>query len=146
MEAVADGLVARGATVARFHFPYMERAVREDRRRPPNPQKVLLQTWREMWAVASKWETGGTGVSCGEVHGGVAWLPFGCRRTTLPKRPELTYFGYPLHPPGKPEKLRSEHLPRVQVPQPLHFRHARQPVPHGLVAAGTEEPWTARTT
>jgi predicted alpha/beta-hydrolase family hydrolase len=28
----------------------------------------------------------------------------------------LVFLGYPLHPPGRPEKLRSEHLPRIGLP------------------------------
>jgi predicted alpha/beta-hydrolase family hydrolase len=28
----------------------------------------------------------------------------------------LLLFSYPLHPPGKPERLRSEHFPRLRVP------------------------------
>lgn len=28
----------------------------------------------------------------------------------------LLLTSYPLHPPGKPEKLRTEHFPRVQTP------------------------------
>jgi predicted alpha/beta-hydrolase family hydrolase len=28
----------------------------------------------------------------------------------------LTLFSYPLHPPGKPERARTEHLPRISVP------------------------------
>ncbi|MGC2413196.1 MAG: alpha/beta family hydrolase, partial [Stellaceae bacterium] len=28
----------------------------------------------------------------------------------------LLLFSYPLHPPGKPERLRTEHFPRVRVP------------------------------
>jgi predicted alpha/beta-hydrolase family hydrolase len=28
----------------------------------------------------------------------------------------LTLFSYPLHPPGKPERLRTEHLPDIAVP------------------------------
>jgi predicted alpha/beta-hydrolase family hydrolase len=28
----------------------------------------------------------------------------------------LTLFSYPLHPPGKPEKPRTEHLPHIAVP------------------------------
>ena len=28
----------------------------------------------------------------------------------------LTLFSYPLHPPGKPEKPRTEHLPRIETP------------------------------
>ena len=28
----------------------------------------------------------------------------------------LTVFSYPLHPPGKPDKPRTQHLPRIAVP------------------------------
>jgi predicted alpha/beta-hydrolase family hydrolase len=28
----------------------------------------------------------------------------------------LTLFSYPLHPPGKPERTRTEHLPAITVP------------------------------
>jgi predicted alpha/beta-hydrolase family hydrolase len=28
----------------------------------------------------------------------------------------LTLFSYPLHPPGKPERARTDHLPRIAVP------------------------------
>jgi predicted alpha/beta-hydrolase family hydrolase len=28
----------------------------------------------------------------------------------------LTLFSYPLHPPGKPERARTDHLPRITVP------------------------------
>jgi predicted alpha/beta-hydrolase family hydrolase len=28
----------------------------------------------------------------------------------------LTLFSYPLHPPGKPERARTEHLPRITAP------------------------------
>ncbi len=28
----------------------------------------------------------------------------------------LVFLGYPLHPPGKPERVRDEHLYRVEVP------------------------------
>src|SRR5207302_6611035 len=28
----------------------------------------------------------------------------------------LLLFSYPLHPPGKPERLRTEHFPRLRVP------------------------------
>jgi hypothetical protein len=28
----------------------------------------------------------------------------------------LLLFSYPVHPPGKPERLRTEHFPRLQVP------------------------------
>ena len=34
-----------------------------------------------------------------------------------PEVVSAVYLGYPLHPPGRPEKLRAEHLAQVSVPQ-----------------------------
>ena len=33
-----------------------------------------------------------------------------------PRVDVLTLFSYPLHPPGKPERARTEHLPDITVP------------------------------
>jgi predicted alpha/beta-hydrolase family hydrolase len=47
---------------------------------------------------------------------------YGGRQTTLLAADEpglveaLLLFSYPLHPPGKPERLRTEHFPRLRVP------------------------------
>ena len=38
----------------------------------------------------------------------------------------LVLFAYPLHPPGQPEKLRDEHLPKIRVPV-LCFNGTRDP-------------------
>jgi hypothetical protein len=47
---------------------------------------------------------------------------YGGRQATLlaAEEPELVsallLFSYPLHPPGKPDRLRTEHLPRLRIP------------------------------
>ena len=41
----------------------------------------------------------------------------------------LVFLGYPLHPPGKPERIRDEHLYRVQAPM--------------LFLQGTSDPFAA---
>src|SRR5205085_7843113 len=38
----------------------------------------------------------------------------------------LVFLGYPLHPPGKPTQLRTEHLARVEVPM-LWLEGTRDP-------------------
>jgi len=38
----------------------------------------------------------------------------------------LVFLGYPLHPPGKPERLRAEHLERITVPM-LFLHGTRDP-------------------
>src|SRR5262245_35153420 len=43
MEAIARGWCARGASVLRFRYPYMERRAREGRRAPPDRAPVLEQ-------------------------------------------------------------------------------------------------------
>ena len=37
----------------------------------------------------------------------------------------LVFLGYPLHPPGKPERIRDEHLYRIDVPDDLRRGDAR---------------------
>ena len=46
-------------------------------------------------------------------------------RTTRSRRSGSLLLGYPLHPPGKPEKLRVEHFPRLTMPVAVRERHAR---------------------
>jgi len=110
MSAVARGLVARGFPVLRFQYPYFERALAEGRRRPPDRQPVL-----EAAHVAA----------CGELvrRAGSARIllagkSLGARISSILAAKDLpsaglVFFGYPLHPAGKPEKLRKEHFPAV---------------------------------
>jgi predicted alpha/beta-hydrolase family hydrolase len=104
MAAVARGLGERGIRVVRFEFPYMAA-----RRRVPDRQPVLLQAWRDVVAELG----GGTAVAIGgkSLGGRMASLvadELGVRA--------LVCFGYPFHPPGKPEKLRTEHLAGLKTP------------------------------
>jgi predicted alpha/beta-hydrolase family hydrolase len=48
----------------------------------------------------------------------------------------LVYLGYPLHPPGRPDKPRVEHLPRIGAPQ-LFLSGTRDPFvdPHEQLEA-----------
>jgi predicted alpha/beta-hydrolase family hydrolase len=39
----------------------------------------------------------------------------------------LVFLGYPLHPPGKTDRLRKEHLPRISVPM-LFIAGTRDPL------------------
>jgi predicted alpha/beta-hydrolase family hydrolase len=109
LETVTAGLVARGARVARFEFPYM-RARRDDgRRRPPDPQPVLLACWR---AVVASLGGGAELVIGGKSMGGrMASLV----ADELAVR-GLVCLGYPFHPPGAPARLRTVHLERLRTP------------------------------
>ena len=106
MRASAQALEAAGLDVRRFDFPY-----REQGRRMPDPMPVLKKAYEA--AVAREREDGRKLFIGGRSMGGrvatmLAADGFACDGLIL--------LAYPLHPAGKPEKLRDAHLPRVRVP------------------------------
>jgi len=132
MEMVALGLLERGVTVVRFNFPYMERAVREGKRRPPDAKGRLLKTCATLFdfvvdqlpqaqrqrppLVVGGKSMGGRMMSmlaAGEATTATEEATPG--KTANPAA--LVYFGYPLHPPGKPTSLRTTHLASIRPPQ-----------------------------
>src|SRR5690606_30698677 len=58
LDAIARGVAAAGVRVARFEFPYMAARRADGRRRPPDREPVLLDTWRAVVA-----QLGGSGAS-----------------------------------------------------------------------------------
>ncbi len=120
MQAVAAGLAERGIAVVRFDFPYMRRSLAEGRRRPPDRQPVLLDTWREVVAACG----GGERLVIGgkSMGGRMASLvadECGVRG--------LVALGYPFHPPGRPERLRIDHLRDLRT--------------RALIVQGTRDPF-----
>lgn len=112
--AVAAGLAARGVAVARFDFPYM----RAGTRRPPDREPVLLETWRSVMAeLGSGWALGGK--SLGGRMASLVADELGV--------PALVCLGYPFHPPGRPEKVRTAHLGSLRTPT--------------LIVQGTRDPF-----
>jgi predicted alpha/beta-hydrolase family hydrolase len=110
------GLVERGCSVVRFHFPYMQERVDAGRSRPPDRAPVLLDAWRAMLDEALGWPGRGPLVLSGKSLGGrMASLLLAAGRA--PEAVAAVYLGYPLHPAGRPERPRVEHLPAVTVPQ-----------------------------
>ena len=110
MEVVARGLAESGARVVRFEFPYMQaRRGAEPRKKPPDREPVLRGCWH---AVIE--ELGG---GAGLVIGGKS---MGGRIASLIADEAgvagLVCLGYPFHPPGRPEKLRTAHLAELRTP------------------------------
>ncbi len=110
MAAVGDGLVQRQVACLRFQFPYMEAGSRRPDR-PPLAQAAVRA------AVAS---AGALLPSVPLVAGGKS---FGGRMTSqaqaeapLPGVRGLVFFGFPLHPAGKPSRQRAAHLAAVELP------------------------------
>ena len=96
--------------VVRADFPY-----RKAGRKAPDRPPVLLQAVRDEAAplLASKRDTLVLG---GRSMGGrICSLAVGDEESPLRAR-GLVLICYPLHPPGKPERLRVEHFPRLTVP------------------------------
>ena len=121
LSSVARGLAAGGYRVARFEFPYM-RARRDTGRKggAPDREPILRNSWKE---AVEKLGGGGRLVIGGKSMGGrIASMvadEVGARG--------LVCLGYPFHPPGRPEKLRTKHLETLATP--------------ALVVQGTRDPF-----
>ncbi|WP_306231999.1 alpha/beta family hydrolase [Agrococcus beijingensis] len=108
MEGAARGLVGEGVAVLRASFPNAQAGKRQPERAPS-----AIATWHAVMDAAKgllphlPW-------AGGKSFGGrmaAAAVAAGMPATGL------LYLGYPLHPPGKPEPLREEHLRDIALPQ-----------------------------
>lgn len=104
----AGKLVEMRHRVVRFDFPYMVGRNRDGRRRPPDKEEVLRETWKsvveslpyERIVIGGK-SMGGRIATLVADELGVAGV---------------VCLGYPFHPTGQPEKLRVEHLQSLSTP------------------------------
>jgi len=108
MRATAEALAAIGVEVRRFNFPYRERGAKI-----PDPMSKLRERFAAEADAARSEARGRPLILGGRSMGGrvatmLAAEGFACDALLL--------FAYPLHPAGKPEKLRDAHLPKIRVP------------------------------
>jgi uncharacterized protein len=110
MAAVANGLFDRGVASLRYQFPYMQKGSK----RPDSPS-VAHAAVRAAVAEAGR--------RCPELPLFAGGKSFGGRMTSqaqalhpLPEVRGLAFFGFPLHPPGKPSEDRAEHLFDIKIP------------------------------
>jgi uncharacterized protein len=110
LKKICDEWARRGWLAVRYNLPYR-------RRRPKGPpsgsaatdQAGVVEAIELVRAMAD-----GPVVAGGHSYGGrMTSMVVADGATALDA---LTLFSYPLHPPGKPEKARTEHLPRIEVP------------------------------
>ncbi len=110
MVAMQERLVDRGMAVVLFNFPF-----KEADRRAPDSRKVL----EACYAAVIEQVRGDAALDPARLYlGGKSMggriatqiVAAGCRADGI------ILLGYPLHPPGKPEKMRREHLPQISVP------------------------------
>ena len=96
--------------LARVDFPY-----RRAGRRAPDRQPVLLQCVRdEVAAFAESHSLKPRNIALGGRSMGGRMCSIAVAEGT--PAAGLVLISYPLHPPGRPEKLRTEHFPAIKVP------------------------------
>jgi len=118
---VHEGLAQRGLLTVKFNFPYKELG-----RKAPDPMPRLEATWRaavealrqEPDLAPDRLFLGGKSMG-GRVASNLAAQGLACDG--------LVFLGYPLHPAGKPERLRAEHLARIACPM-LFVQGTRDPL------------------
>ncbi len=121
LEAIAGGLAACGVRVARFEFPYMAER-RRGRRSPPDREPVLRAVWLRVIQMLGAENLVIGGKSMG---GRIASLI-----ADEASVQGLVCLGYPFHPVGKPETLRTAHLAELRTP--------------ALIVQGTRDPFGTR--
>lgn len=110
-----DQLVQAGAYCVTFNYPY-----KEEGRRWPDRTDLLLACHRAAVAWV-RGETGKVPVLAGRSMGGRMGSYLAAEGDPVRA---LVFYAYPLHPPGRPDRLRSEHLSSIAVPM-LFFRGSR---------------------
>lgn len=116
MNTIAGGLCARGFTVLRFDYPYMQRAREEGRRRPPDRRPVLERAHAAALETLERLARPQRVLLAGKSLGARIGSYLTAEDTDGRLARGLVFFGYPLHPKGQPERLRTEHFPLLTVP------------------------------
>lgn len=113
LHGFAAAMAEHGVAALRFNFPYAQAG-----RRMPGPAAHAIETWRAILAAAAGRAGSGEPVwACGKSYGGRMASMLLAEEGPHAAAAGAVYLGYPLHPPGKPEAPRAEHLPQVTVPQ-----------------------------
>lgn len=108
MQAIAEGVAAKGYRVARFEFPYMAKRRADGGKKPPDRADVLLAAWRDVVGRLGADRLVVGGKSMGGRMASMIADGAGVRG--------LVCLGYPFHPPGNPQNLRVEHLSAMRTP------------------------------
>jgi predicted alpha/beta-hydrolase family hydrolase len=116
MVGTATRLSGRGVTVVTFDFAYMHAG-----RRAPDRPEVLLATWRAVLASTRERVSGQLFAGGKSMGGRIASM-----LAADSALGGLVFLGYPMHPPGKPTQVRTEHLSRIKCPM-LFVQGARDP-------------------
>jgi uncharacterized protein len=110
MAKLAEELGGVGMATLRYQFPYME-----ERRRVPDTPAVLTATVAAAVRTAAKAAPGLPLLAGGKSMGG-RMTSQAAAESPLDGVRGLAFFGFPLHPPGRPGTKRADHLAKVTVP------------------------------
>jgi len=110
MQRAAEALEARGIAPHRFDFPYMQA-----KKSRPDPPAVAEEAVRQAVAEAARQHPGLPILAGGKSFGGRMTSQAQASQP-MPGVRGLVFFGFPLHPPGRPGTSRAEHLTSVDVP------------------------------
>jgi uncharacterized protein len=111
MVAASQALCVRGIDVVTFNFPYAEA-----KRRAPDKNDVLEATWRAaIDTVRARGDAAHGRLFIGgkSMGGRIATQVAASGDVDVDG---LVLLGYPLHPPGNPQRLRAAHLASVRAP------------------------------
>lgn len=126
MNEIARALAEVGLRVARFEFGYMA-ARREGRRKPPPRAETVMGEYRA--AVTALAATSPLVIGGKSMGGRVASM-VADELHRAGQVAGLVCLGYPFHPPGKPEQLRTGHLAELKTP--------------ALICQGSRDPFGSR--
>jgi len=110
LEKLANELGAAAIATFRYQFPYMEK-----RRRVPDSPELLTATVARAVQVATASAPELPLLAGGKSMGG-RMTSQAAAQHTLPGVRGLVFFGFPLHPPGRPGTQRADHLTKVRTP------------------------------
>ncbi len=119
--AMAEGLADTGFITLRFNFLYKEKGERKK-----DPQETLVRTWRRVFDYFKN-NSGCSPdriVAMGKSMGGRVASQMVADGALPVER--LVFLGYPLHSPGRKDRLRDAHLYHIKIPM-LFFTGTRDP-------------------
>ncbi len=122
MRLTSERLAGQGISVATFDFPY-KAAGRKLPDRGPVLEQAFLSAWEKLWAALGE-SSASTNLAPAVFAGGKSMggrIASQVAPRLIPAPAGLVFFGYPLHPPGRPADRRDRHLPLVGCP--LLFLH-----------------------
>lgn len=116
LEQMTTRLAARGVTVARFEFGYMAARRADGKRRPPPKMPALKGEFRGALATLKKRMPGATIFIGGKSMGGRVASMIAASLFDAQFISGCVCLGYPFHPAGRPEVVRTAHLTVLACP------------------------------